>query len=141
MECNPLSKHKTRDRNSEKLERQNNMTKREFYEAILTENAEITAEMMEIAQAEIDKLNAVATKRAETQAEKSAVFNQEVQEYIAGLVVEGEFITATDAAAQFGTSVQKASAILRRAVALELAAAQDVKIVGKGKVKGYTLLD
>lgn len=117
------------------------MTKREFYEAIMNADAEITDEMIEFAQAEIERLDATAAKRAATQAEKSAVFNQEVLEYIAGLVVEGDFITATDAAVQFGTSVQKASAILRRAVDLERATAQDVKIPGKGKVKGYTLLD
>lgn len=114
------------------------MTKREFYEAIM--NGIVNEETEDFARAELERLDAQAAKRAEKSAEKAATFNAEVTEAMAGLEFEGA-ITASQVGEQLGVSVQKASSIMRRAVDLGLATVEDIKISGKGKVKGYTLAD
>lgn len=115
------------------------MTKKEFYEAIA--NGANNEETVAYAIDRLEKMNAANAKRAIAQRAKADEFNRMVVEIIGHLDYEGDFILASDAAVQFGTSTQKASSILRRAVELGKATSQDVKVAGKGYVKGYTILD
>ena len=113
------------------------MTRKEFYEAVM--NGIANEDTQEFAKSELIKLEAEAAKRAARSVEKAKEFNSYVAEAIGSLEAEGA-LTASQVAEQLGVSVQKASSVMRRAVILELATAEDVKITGKGKVKAYTIL-
>lgn len=113
------------------------MTRKEFYEAIA--NGTMNEDTQEFAKNELVKLEAEAEKRAERSAKRANEFNAYVTEAIGTLEAEGA-LTASQVAEQLGVSVQKASSVMRRAVILELATVEDVKITGKGKVKAYTLV-
>jgi hypothetical protein len=123
------------------------MTNREFYTAITAENATITPEMIEHAQAQIAKLDATAEKRkgkvsAKEQEKRDA--NAAMAKHIAADILTSEAKTATDVAAVLTTeagetvTVQKASTLCRLAVSLGLANVQEVAIPKKGKQKAYT---
>ena len=126
------------------------MTNREFYTAITAENATITADMIEHAQAQLAKLDATAEKRkgkvsAKDQAKRDA--NVALATHIAKDILTDEAKTATDVAAILTAEgepdaepvkVQKASYLLRLAVDMELAAVTEVKIPKKGTQKAYT---
>ena len=123
------------------------MTNREFYTAITAENATITPEMVEHATAQIAKLDATAEKRkgkvsAKDQAKRDE--NAAMATHIAQDILTTEPKTATDIAAALTemlgeeVKVQKASALCRKAVELELAVQTDVKIPKKGAQKAYT---
>ena len=123
------------------------MTNREFYNLITAENATITPEMIEHAQAQLAKLDATAEKRkgkvsAKDQAKRDE--NAAMAKHIAETILGTEAKTATDVAAalteQSGeeVKVQKASYLLRLAVELGLANATEVKIPKKGTQKAYT---
>ena len=124
------------------------MTNREFYNAITAENATITEEMIEHAQAQIAKLDATAEKRkgkvsAKDQEKRDA--NAAMAKHIAETILGTEAKTATDVAealtAEAGeeVKVQKASCLCRLAVELGLANATEVKIPKKGTQKAYTV--
>lgn len=112
------------------------MTNREFYTAIV--NGEITEEVVKHAQEGIDKLDATAEKRRNS-VSKKALENAPLVDKIVDEILTDKVQTASDVAAVLGVSVQKASALLRTAVADKRAVAADVKIKGKGVQKGYTL--
>ena len=123
------------------------MTNREFYTAITAENATITPEMIEHAQAQLAKLDATAEKRkgkvsAKDQEKRDA--NAALAKQIAETILAAEPKTATDVAAVLTAEtgeevkVQKASYLLRLAVDMELAAVTEVKIPKKGTQKAYT---
>ena len=124
------------------------MTNREFYTAITAENATITPEMVEHAQAQIAKLDATAEKRKgkvskADQAKRDA--NAALATHVAEDYLGTEPKTASDIAAlltaETGEEVkpQKASYLLRLAVELGLANATEVKIPKKGTQKAYTI--
>lgn len=124
------------------------MTNREFYTAITIENATITPEMIEHAQAQLAKLDATAEKRkgkvsAKDQEKRDA--NAALAARVAAEILTTEAKTATDVAAVLTeilgeeVKVQKASYLLRLAVELGLANATEVKIPKKGTQKAYTI--
>ena len=125
------------------------MTNREFYTAITIENATITPEMIEHAQAQIAKLDATAEKRkgkvsAKDQEKRDA--NAAMAKHIAETILGTEAKTATDVAAALTAEtgeevkVQKASYLCRLAVEMELASVTEVKIPKKGTQKAYTVV-
>ena len=126
------------------------MTNREFYTAITAENATITPDMVEHAQAQLAKLDATAEKRkgkvsAKDQEKRDA--NAALAAHIAADILTGEAKTATDVAAVLTeeageeVKVQKASYLCRLAVELGLANATEVKIPKKGTQKAYTAVE
>ena len=113
------------------------MTKREFLEAIV--NAETLAEeLREFAAEEIKKLDKALEKRRAKQSAK-ALADAPLIEQIKENLLSDEPLLASVAAEYLGVSVQKASALLRRMVADGIADVRDVKVLGKGIQKGYTL--
>ena len=125
------------------------MTNREFYTAITAENATITPEMIEHAQAQLVKLDATAEKRkgkvsAKDQAKRDE--NATMAAHIAETILTTEAKTATDVAAVLTAEageevkVQKASYLCRLAVKMGLANETEVAIPKKGKQKAYTVI-
>ena len=125
------------------------MTNREFYTAITIENATITPEMIEHAQAQLAKLDATAEKRkgkvsAKDQAKRDE--NATMAAHIAETILSTEAKTATDVAAVLTAEageevkVQKASYLCRLAVKMGLANETEVAIPKKGKQKAYTVI-
>ena len=123
------------------------MTNREFYTAITAEDATITAEMIEHAQAQLAKLDATAEKRkgkvSKADQEKRDA-NAALATKVATEILTTEAKTATDVAAIMTETmgeevkVQKASYLCRLAVKMELAHETEVKIPKKGAQKAYT---
>lgn len=123
------------------------MTNREFYNAIIAENATITPDMIEHAIAQIAKLDATAEKRKGVVSKKDQEkrdANEALARHIVESILTSEAKTATDVAAALTAEtgeevkVQKASYLLRLAVELGLANATEVKIPKKGTQKAYT---
>ena len=126
------------------------MTNREFYTAITAENATITAEMIEHAQAQLAKLDATAEKRkgkvSKADQEKRDA-NAALATKVAAEILTTEAKTATDVAAVLTemlgeeVKVQKASYLCRLAVDMGLANQTEVKIPKKGTQKAYTAVE
>ena len=126
------------------------MTNREFYTAITAENATITPEMIEHAQAQLAKLDATAEKRkgkvSKADQEKRDA-NAALATKVAAEILTTEAKTATDVAAVMTEAmgeevkVQKASYLCRLAVEMGLANATEVKIPKKGTQKAYTAVE
>ena len=112
------------------------MTKREFYVAV--SNGEMTDELMAMAAAEIEKMDAANEKRKE-KTSKKAEENQPLIDRIVNEILTAEPQTATDVAAVIEVSVQKASSLCRAAVAQGKAVQSETKVKGKGTQKTYTL--
>lgn len=108
------------------------MTKREMFIAIV--NGNVTEEVKAMAQAEIEKMDARNAKRRETPSKK-AVVNAVIITKISEVLTK-EPQTASAIAEKVGISTQKASALLRQIEGLSVT---EVKVKGKGKVKGYAL--
>lgn len=113
----------------------NEMTRRDFYNAIVKTET-LPQELRDFAAAAIEKLDATNAMRA-AKPSKTAIENTPLVAQIVEMLGD-EPKTATDLAEPMGIKVQKASALLRRAVAENKAAVCDVKIKGKGVQKGYT---
>ena len=115
------------------------MTNREFYTAIVTAN--INEELTNHAQAQLDKMDAINAKRKENpaknnkKAEENAPFKAAIAE---ALTAEAQ--TASAIAAIVGVSHNKVSALARQLVAEGIAESTDIKVPGKGTVKGYSLV-
>ena len=125
------------------------MTNREFYNAIIAENATITAEMIAHANEALAKLDATAEKRkgkvsAKEQAKRDE--NAALAIKVASEILGTEAMTATDVAAAMNergwfeeeVRVQKASYVCRKAVEMGLAVQTEVKIPKRGTNKAYT---
>ena len=112
------------------------MTKREFYVAISA--GEMNDEIMAMATAEIDKLDAANEKRKGMQSKKAAE-NQPIIDRIVTEILTAEPQTATDIAAALELSVQKTSSLCRAAVAQGKAVQSEVKVPKKGTQKAYAL--
>jgi len=115
------------------------MTRREMFEAIVAGN--VTDEVIEMAHAEIEKLNARNAKRA-SQPSKKAIENAPVKDAIADFLGGVEEPTvASGIATALEISVQKASALCRQMVAEGRLAVTDVKVKGKGTQKAYSVAE
>lgn len=108
------------------------MTNREFFNAIV--NGELTEEVIAHAQTSIEKLDARNAARKDKPSKKS-LENEPIKEAIKSVLTD-EPMTASDVAEKVEISVQKASALLRQIEGLNVT---EVKVKGKGKVKGYSL--
>lgn len=94
----------------------------------------VTDEMKDFANSEITKMNDRNAKRKASPS-KTAIANEPIKaEIVKGLTNEPK--TASEIAKEVGISTQKASALLRQIDGLTVT---EVKIKGKGKVKGYSI--
>ena len=112
------------------------MTKREFLTAIVAIEG-IDAELTAFAEAEIEKMDAANAKRKSKNSEKHVENAALAQKIVAEFLGE-EPKTATEIAAAYEISTQKASALMRMPEIAESIVKTDVKVKGKGSVKGYT---
>ena len=108
------------------------MTKREMYEAII--NGNVNEEVIEMAKSEIIKMDEKNEKRKNTPS-KVAIANEPIKAKIKEVLTH-EPQSASEVAEKVEISVQKASALLRQIDGL---AVSEIKVKGKGKVKGYAL--
>ena len=108
------------------------MTQREFLNAVI--ESAISDELTAFAQDAIAKMDARNAKRASTPS-KAQIANEAVKAQILGVLTD-EPQTASEIAVKCEISTQKASSLLARMDGLNVT---DVKVKGKGKVKGYSL--
>ena len=106
------------------------MTKREFFEAVIEKVED--AELKLFAEKEIEKMNERNAKRKNTPS-KTAIANEPIKAQIVEALGK-EPKTASEIAELVGITTQKASALLRQIEGLTVT---EVKVKGKGKVKGY----
>lgn len=106
------------------------MTKREFLNAVIALNDEVTTEF---AKAEIEKMDARNASRKDKPSKKS-VENEPIKARIAEVLTETPQ-TASEIASKVEISVQKASALLRQ---MECKVTE-VKVPKKGTQKAYSL--
>ena len=111
------------------------MTQREFYNAII--NANVSDETIEFAKNEIAKLDARNDKRRNTLS-KEQIANEGVKGQIVDFIADKESVLASDIANGLGISTQKVSALCKQLIENGTLKVEDVKIKGKGVVKGYT---
>jgi len=112
------------------------MTKREVMNAIIA--GEINETVIAWAENQLEKMD-LQNKARKGRISKTAQLNVPLINRIVEEILGEEPMTATEVGAAMEISTQKASALLRKAVADGRACAQDVKVKGKGKQKGYTL--
>lgn len=117
------------------------MTNREFYTAIA--NANINEELTAYAVAAIEKLDATNEKRKAKAAEgvsKKAEENAPIKAAIrAALTNEAQ--TAPQIAAIVGVTHNKVTPLAKQLVAEGIAEQVEIKVPGKGTMKGYLLAD
>jgi hypothetical protein len=113
------------------------MTKREFLEAIVDAET-LEVELRKFAAKELEKMDKALEKRKSKQSAK-ALANAPLIEQIKENLLSDEPLLASAAGEYLGVSVQKARALLRGMVADGIADVRDVKVLGKGIQKGYTL--
>lgn len=113
------------------------MTRREFLEAIIDAET-LEVELRKFAAEELEKMDKALEKRKAKQSAK-ALANAPLIEQIKENLLSDEPLLASVAGEYLGVSVQKASALLRGMVADGIADVKDVKVLGKGIQKGYTL--
>ena len=115
------------------------MTQRMFLEMVV--NANISDEMTAYATERIKHLDEVNEHR-KAKGSKTQRANAEVKKAILSSLEENTVYTASQVA-EMGiegiTSTQKASALLRQMTETGELTVTDIKIKGKGKVKGYSL--
>ena len=121
------------------------MTKREFFVKVAA--GEMTEEMQAMAAEFLTKMDAQLEARKGKLTEKEQAkrdANVALATKVAKEILCAEAKTASDVAAELTemlgeeVKVQKASALCRKAVELELAVQTDVKIPKKGTCKAYT---
>lgn len=112
------------------------MTNREFYNAIVKAN--LGEDITNHALGEIGKLDAKNTKRKETET-KEQKENKVLMGTILANLSAGTPTTASVLGTILGASTQKASALCTLLVKEGKVSVSDIKIKGKGTVKGYTL--
>lgn len=113
------------------------MTQREFFAGIV-EGATITAEQATFAVEAIAKLDKRNEKRAATPS-KTAVANEPIKAKIVKFLEGRELTPANIIAEGVEITTQKASALCRQLVEAGTLVVADIKVVKKGKVKGYAL--
>ena len=112
------------------------MTNREFLNAII--NGEVTDEVVAMAKAEIEKLDARNEKRRNTMT-KEQTANEGVKAQIVEFIGDKKAVVASEIAQGVGVSTQKVSALCKQLVDEGKLTVADVKVKGKGSVKGYTI--
>lgn len=115
------------------------MTQRTFLEMVV--NANISDEMTAYAMERIKHLDDVNEHR-KAKGSKTQRANAEVKKAILASLEENTVYTASQVAEmeiEGITSTQKASALLRQMTETGELTVTDIKIKGKGKVKGYSL--
>lgn len=112
------------------------MTNREFLNAII--NGEVTDEVVAMAKAEIEKLDARNEKRRNTMT-KEQTANEGVKAQIVEFIGDKTAVVASEIAQGVGVSTQKVSALCKQLVDEGKLTVADVKVKGKGSVKGYTV--
>lgn len=112
------------------------MTMKDFLNAVVSAN--VSAEVTEFAVAEIAKIDTKNAKRRNTPTQAQLDNGALVDALVAGLSV-GEVVTASKIALDMGISTQKASALLRSAVAEGLLTETEPVKGKSGKVKAFTL--
>ena len=115
------------------------MTQRTFLEMVV--NANISDEMTAYAMERIKHLDDVNEHR-KAKGSKTQRANAEVKKAILSSLEENTVYTASQVAGmeiEGITSTQKASALLRQMTETGELTVTDIKIKGKGKVKGYSL--
>ena len=108
------------------------MTRREMFEAIV--NGNVTEEVIEMAKNEIVKMDERNAKRA-SKPSKTAIANEPIKAKIVEVLSETPQ-SASEIAEKVEITVQKCSALLRQIEGLSVT---ELKVKGKGKVKGYAL--
>lgn len=117
------------------------MTSREFFNAVIEGN--ITDEIKDFAKSQIEKLDSKNAKRKSTDS-KTQKENKAIKTSLLATMEKDKVYTASEVAGmeiEGITSTQKASALLRQLVEEEKLVSEEVKIKGKGKVKGYRLAE
>lgn len=112
------------------------MTNREFLNAII--NGEVTDEVVTMAKKEIEKLDARNEKRRTTMT-KEQVANEGVKAQIVEFIGDKTAVVASEIAQGVGVSTQKVSALCKQLVDEGKLTVADVKVKGKGSVKGYAV--
>ena len=113
------------------------MTKREFFVAVMEKVED--AELKLFAEQEIAKMDERNAKRKNSPSKKSIEnepIKEKIVEYLDG---HDELATASEIANEVEISVQKASALCRQLVENGTLTSEEVKVKGKGKVKGYKI--
>lgn len=114
-------------------------TYRDFLTAVI--NANIGEDFTAYAQDAISKLD---KKNADRKVSKSALAhkaeNDDVKSAIVAFLSDGETKVASTVSTAIGVSTQKFSALAKQLVDEGVLTVTDVKVKGKGKVKGYTLV-
>ena len=111
------------------------MTMTSFLTAVLATSG-ISEDVATFAKAELAKIDQKNAKRRNTPT-AAQVANANLLTDLVGAMGEGEVLTAANAAALLGVSVQKASALLQNGVKSGVLTKTEVKVKGKGKVCGY----
>ena len=117
------------------------MTSREFFNAVIEGN--ITDEIKDFAKSQIEKLDNKNAKRKTTDS-KTQKENKAIKTSLLATMEKDKVYTASEVAGmeiEGITSTQKASALLRQLVEEGKLVSEEVKIKGKGKVKGYKLAE
>ena len=115
------------------------ITSREFFTAVI--EGKINDEIKEFAQLQIEKLDSKNAKRKTTDS-KTQKENKAIKETLFATMEKDKVYTASEVAGMEIdgiTSTQKASALLRQMVETGTLTSEEVKVKGKGKVKGYRL--
>ena len=114
------------------------MTNREFLTNVASNT--ITEDEIAYAQAALVKLDETNAKRKEKAAEKPSKKAEENAPLVTAAIeaLGTETKTASDIAEAMGITVQKASYLLRTAVAEGRATVEDIKLPKKGPTKAYT---
>jgi predicted transcriptional regulator len=110
------------------------MTNRDFYTAVI--NANINDELTNFAKSEIAKLDARNDKRRNTMTKEQKA-NEDIKITIADFIGDKSDVVASDIAKGLALSTQKVSALCKQMVENGVLAVSEVKIKGKGAVKGY----
>lgn len=113
------------------------MTNREFFEKI-AKNETLAEEIRKHATEAIAKLDKRNADRKEKPS-KTALANEPIKASILEYLVGKSEVVASVIGEALGISTSKASALCGQLVADNKVVASEVKIKGKGKVKGYTL--
>lgn len=111
------------------------MTNRDFFNAVI--NANISDELSDFAKSEIEKLDARNDKRRNTMTKEQKA-NEEIKGQILDFIGNGRMV-ASEIANGLSLSTQKVSALCKQLVESDKLSVEDVKVKGKGTVKGYAV--
>lgn len=127
------------DQSQESRYKMEKMTKREFFVAVMEKVDD--AELKLFAEQEIAKMDERNAKRKNNPSKKS-IENVPIKAKIVKYLDEhGELATASEIAKEVEISVQKASALCRQLIENGAVTSEEVKVKGKGKVKGYKIAE